>query len=105
MQERVDNAIREALADSLGFLAHKARTGQMTDEDVTIIARAIREGGGIRATVRDLASYYGQSENNVRHVINRNLLPAPERRVYHDFAAFRKRVPSGWTKRNDKSAH
>jgi hypothetical protein len=97
--------MRDALADFLGLLAHKARTGKMTDEDVTIIARAIREGGGIRATVRDLAGYYGQSENNVRHVINRNLLPAPERRVYHDFAAFRKRVPSGWTKRNDKSAH
>jgi hypothetical protein len=42
MLERVDNVIREALADSLGLLAHKARTGQMTDEDVVIIARAIR---------------------------------------------------------------
>ena len=77
------------------------------DEKVgaAIIARAIREGGGIRATVRDLAGYYGQSENNVRHVINRNLLPAPERRVYHDFAAFRKRVPPGWTKGGCKSSH
>lgn len=55
--QRVDNAIREALADSLGLLAYKARTGQMTDEDVTLIARAIREGGGIRATVRDLAAF------------------------------------------------
>ncbi len=105
MQEKVDNAIREALADSLGILSYKARTGQMTDEDVALIARAIREGGGIRATVRDLAGYYGQSENNVRHVINRNLLPAPERRVYHDFAAFRKKVPAGWTKKRCKSGH
>lgn len=105
MQERIDNAIREALADSLGILSYKARTGQMTDEDVALISRAIREGGGIRATVQDLAGYYGQSENNVRHVINRNLLPAPERRVYHDFAAFRKKVPAGWTKKNCKSSH
>ena len=80
MQEKVDNAIREALADSLGLLSYKARTGQMTDEDVALISRAI-------------------------HVINRNLLPAPERRVYHDFAAFRKRVPAGWTKGNCKSSH
>ena len=100
--QRVDNAIREALADSLGLLAFKARTGQMTDEDVALIARAIREGGGIRATVRDLAGYYGQSENNVRHIINRNLMPAPERRVYHDFSAFRKRIPSSWTKSHGK---
>jgi hypothetical protein len=103
MQERFDNAIREALADSLGLLAYKARTGQMTDEDVTLIARAIREGGGIRATVRDIAGYYGQTETNVRHVINRNLLPAPQRRVYYDFAAFRARVPARWTKRDGKS--
>ncbi len=97
MQE--GNAIRDALADFFGILEQKARTGQMTDEDVTVIAKAIREGGGIHATVKDLADYYGQSETNVRHVINRNIMPAPQRRVYHDFASFRKRVPGSWTKK------
>ena len=97
MTEKIDT-FRDALADFLGMLAHKARTGQLTDDDAAVMFRAIREAGGIRATVRDLAGFYGQSENNVRHVINRNLLPAPERRVYHDFSAFRKRVPASWTK-------
>ena len=69
MQEKVDNAIREALADSLGLLSYKARTGQMTDEDVALISRAIREGGGIRATVRDLAGYYGQSDVNSQNLV------------------------------------
>ena len=104
MQERIDNSIRDALADFLGILSHKARTGQLNADDAAAIYRAICDAGGIRATVRDLAGYYGQSENNVRHVINRNLLPAPERRVYHDFAAFRKRVPPGWTKGGCKSS-
>ena len=96
--------MRDALADFLGMLAHKARTGRLTDDDAATLYRAIHDAGGIRATVKDIAGYYGQSENNVRHVINRNLLPAPERRVYHDFAAFRKKVPSSWTKRSCKSA-
>ena len=97
MTEKIET-FRDAIADFLGMLAHKARTGQLTDDDAAVLFRAIREAGGIRATVRDLAGFYGQSENNVRHVINRNLLPAPERRVYHDFSAFRKRVPASWTK-------
>lgn len=53
MQER-HNAIRDALAETLGMLAHKARTGQMTDDDVAVIYRAIHDAGGIRATVREI---------------------------------------------------
>ena len=98
MQER-HNAIRDALAETLGMLAHKARTGQMTDDDVTVIYRAIHDAGGIRATVRDMAGYYHQSEDNIRHVIHRNLLPAPERRVYYDFEAIRRRIPEKWRDR------
>ena len=101
--EKLETTMRDALADFLGMLSHKARTGELNADDAATIYRAICDAGGIHATVRDLAGYYGQSENTVRHVINRNLLPAPERRVYHDFAAFRKRVPAGWTKRGCKS--
>lgn len=97
--------MRDALADFLGMLAQKARTGQLTNDDAMVLYRAIQDAGGIHSTVRDIATYYGQTENNVRHVINRNLLPAPERRVYHDFAAFRKKVPNSWTKKTCKSSH
>ena len=34
----------------------------MTDDDVAVIYRAIHDAGGIRATVRDMAGYYHQSE-------------------------------------------
>lgn len=102
--ERHDTTLRDALADFLGMLAHKARTGQLTDDDASVLYRAIHDAGGIRATVRDIAGYYGQTETNVRHVINRNLLPAPVRRVYYDFTALRKVVPARWTKRDGKSA-
>ena len=95
----METSLRDTLADYLGMLAHKARTGQLTDNDATVLYRAIHDAGGIRATVKDMAGYYGQSEDNIRHVIHRNLLPAPERRVYYDFAAFRKRVPDKWVKK------
>lgn len=97
------DTIRDSLADYLGMLAHKARTGRLTDDDAAVLYRAIHDAGGIRATVRDIAGYYGQTETNVRHVINRNLLPPPERRVYYDFAAIRTKVPRKWTKRDCKS--
>lgn len=94
-----DNVFRDALADFLGMLAHKARTGQLTNDDVNVLARAIREAGGIRATVKDMAGYYNQSDDNIRHIIHRNLMPAPERRVYHDFSAFRRFIPKSWRKK------
>ena len=95
----MENSLRDTLADYLGMLAHKARTGQLTDNDATVLYRAIHDAGGIRATVKDMAGYYKQSEDNVRHIIHRNLLPAPQRRVYYDFGAIRKKIPDKWTKR------
>ena len=96
MATNKESTLRDELADFLGMLAHKARTGQLTADDAAVIYQAIRDAGGIRATVRDMAGYYHQSENNVLHVIHRNLLPAPERRVYHDFGAVNKHVPDKW---------
>ena len=93
------NEIREAVCDFLGILKHKAETGQLTPQDLRAIMEAIMAGGGIQATVEDLAGYYGQSPDNSRHVMHRTILPAPERRVYHDFSAFRRQVPQSWMKK------
>ena len=62
MQER-HNAIRDALAETLGMLAHKARTGQMTDDDVAVIYRAIHDAGGIRAALPFLCSTPNEGSN------------------------------------------
>lgn len=94
--ERIETTMRDALADFLGLLANKARSGELNAEDAAAIYRAICDAGGIHATVRDVAGFYHQSEDNVRHIIHRNLLPAPERRVYYDFGAIRKAVPDKW---------
>lgn len=94
-----ETAVREALGDFLGILEYKVRHGVINVDDIRTILEAIEASGGVRATVKDLAGYYRQSEDNVRHVIHRNILPAPRRMVYYDFGAFRERVPDKWTKR------
>lgn len=99
MKESDNNAVREALGDFLGLLQYKALHGDLTHDEVRIMFSAIEEAGGVKASVRDLAGYYGQSEDNVRHIINRNRMPAPERMVRHDFSAFRRFVPKRWKKK------
>jgi hypothetical protein len=96
MKARTEKAVKEALADMLDVLSYKVRHGSMNVSDARAILDIILQGGGVRATAKELAGYYGQSEDNVRHVIHRNLLPAPERRVYYDFGAFRDAVPEKW---------
>ena len=103
MKESDNNAVREALGDFLGLLQYKALHGDLTHDDVRIMFSAIEEAGGVKASVRDLAGYYGQSEDNVRHIINRNRMPAPERMVRHDFSAFRRFVPKAWKAKRRKS--
>ena len=75
------SVIREALADMLGVLQYKVKNGVLTPEDVEAIMELILAGGGIRATAQDLAGYYHRSEDDIRHLINRNIFPAPRRRV------------------------
>lgn len=100
MKSKTDKAVREALGDFLGILEYKVRHGVINIDDVRTILSTIEASGGVRATVKDLAGYYNQSEDNIRHVIHRNLMPSPKRMVYYDFAAFRERIPPRWTIRS-----
>ena len=95
-KERSAAAIREALADTLGILEQKVRSGAISSDDVRAMLTAMESGGGVRATISDLAAYYHRSEADVRNVIHRHYLPKPVRRVTYDFATFRAVVPKRW---------
>ena len=97
MVERED-IMRNALADMFGILEHKTRQGSLTVDDMKSILSALEAGGGVKATIRDLAGYYGKKEVDVRNVIHRNLMPKPMRRVYYDFGRFCRIVPKKWRK-------
>lgn len=96
MKERSEHAVREALADFLGILRYKVMNDVITFDDVKTMLVAIESTGGISATISDLAGYYKTSEDNVRHIMHRNFLPAPSRKVYYDFGSFREKVPRKW---------
>lgn len=96
MKEKSATAMRDALADMLGILEYKVRNDAMSTEDVRAILTTLEAGGGVRATVSDIAGYYNKSEADVRNVIHRNLMPKPVRRVTYDFGAFRKVAPASW---------
>lgn len=100
---KAEQSMREALGDFLGLLEYKVRNGAIRAEDVKKMMDAIQAGTGVRATVKDLAGYYNQSEDNVRHVLHRNLMPPPKRMVYYDFDAFRDKVPPRWTKKRSST--
>ena len=91
-----ENLIREAFAETLNFLAFKIRKGAMTISDIDSISAILKSEVCVLVTVKELAEYYGQSEDNVRHIIHRKVAKQPIRRVYYDFLSFQKAVPSQW---------
>lgn len=65
MREKSATIMRDALADMLGILEYKVRNGVMSSDDVRTIITTLESGGGIHATVSDLAGYYHKSEADV----------------------------------------
>lgn len=94
--KKSEKVIREAVAEMFEMLAYKVRNGVMCEEDIEALRSFIHAGVGVKATAKEIASFYGQSIDNVRHVIARNPLPAPCRRVYYDFGAFARHIPEKW---------
>ena len=84
------------MAELLDFAATRARSGQMTLGEVNSLRDAMLENSDVMASVQELAEHYGQSEHNVRCVINRKMISKPVRKVYYSFNKFSKIVPKSW---------
>ena len=88
--------IRDTLDGCLELLQNKIKAGKFTASDMRALLGAFTAGGGVIATVSDLAELYGTSEVNVRSVIKRRVRGKPRRRVYYDFLEFSRAVPKTW---------
>ena len=97
-KEKTERVMQETLADMFDILAYKVRNGSMTAQDMKAVLSAIEAGGGVKATIRDLAGFYGKKEVDVRNLLHRKYMPRPERRTYYDFGIFRNLVPQSWLK-------
>ena len=96
LKEKDTSVVRDALADMFGLLEYKVRNNAMSSDDMRAILTALEEGGGIRATIHDIAMFYGKKDVDVRNVIHRSYLPKPVRRVTYDFGKFRQIMPKSW---------
>lgn len=93
----MQNEVNE-LATLLEFTTQRAKSGRMSLEEVRSWLDVLLERSIIWATVEELAAYYGQSEHNVRSVINRRYFGKPKRRVYYSFNQFSRIVPKSWNR-------
>lgn len=96
MKEKTEKVMREALADMFGILSYKVRNGAMTLDEMKSVMDLFSHASTPKATVKELSDYFGQTEDNVRHIIHRNMMPKPTRKVYYDFNSFCRFVPKRW---------
>jgi len=96
----MQNEVNE-LASILEFASERARSGQMTLEEVRSWLEVLLDRSTLWATVEELAGFYGQSEHNVRCLINRRYIGRPKRRVYYSFGQFSRIIPKSWKCRKE----
>ena len=89
---------KEIILETLEFWKYKIKTNSCTMEELDRLAKLSEQELNIQATAEDLAKYFGTSESNVRHVLNRKVVDKPKRRVYYRFLPFLKNVPTKWLK-------
>lgn len=90
---------KRIVLEFLDYLSFKIRNDTLTMEETESLVKTFLDNINLTGTIDDLAGFYGQSRNNVKVVINRNLIPKPKRRVFYSFNAFRKIVPRRWLER------
>lgn len=95
-----NSPMKGLLLEFLDFLRYKVSEDRMTMDDMQSLSKTVASGLDLKATAKELAGFYGQTEHNVRNVIHCHLLPAPERRVYYSFKAFQRVKPEKWSKKS-----
>ena len=89
------------LIDILDFLKHKIVNDDCTPEEMQSVFKMLSENTVTKATTRDIADFYGQSNSNVRNIVSRWGVPGESRR-YYNFSVFQKFVPKSWRRRGEQ---
>lgn len=93
--------MKKTVLEIIDYLRYQVVNDKCTAEELRSIYDMASESLKVSATIDDLAEFYGQSKNNVSNVLHRRPIPPKEklkRRVYYNFAFFRKIVPNSWRK-------
>lgn len=94
--------MKDAILEILDYLRYEVANDKCTPEQLKSIYKMSAENLKLRATSEDIAEFYGQTQSNVRNVLNRNYIPEdckPKRRVYYDFVWLTSVIPKSWRKK------
>lgn len=98
-----EKGAKRIIEDGLEFYLFKLRRDECSVEEIKAVADIIARDLDARGTIKEFADFYGQSESNVRNVINRRYIPEeekPERNtVTYRFGWFASMVPSSWRRK------
>lgn len=90
------NFLKPIILEFIDFVRFKVEHDNLTISEFQSIAKIIGEGLNLKGTTNDFALFYGKSKTNVSTVIDRKMLPKPERCLLHSFADFQKAKPKSW---------
>lgn len=93
---------KRILSDMLAFYKQKVDNDECSLEEMESLKNAFSDNVKAYGTVEDIAKLYGQSESNVRNLINRRSIPKdmkPKRRVLYRFDWLVRHIPDNWRKR------
>lgn len=78
------------------FFKYQLENDKCTAEEIKSVCKMAESNLEVDATVKDMADFFGQSEQNVNNVIHRHYGDKPKRRVYHNLNWVLTQAPSKW---------
>ena len=87
------------LKEVFQFGIYKLDNNLCTPAELRSMERMVEGNLEIDASITDIATFFGQSEGNVRSTINRKMFAKPVRKVLYPFQKFLKIVPGKWRKK------
>ncbi len=91
--------IKNILLDMIDFYRYKIVNDKCTSEDMKAAFELLRDKAVSEATIKDIANFYSQSENNVRNVVSRKVMSKPKRAVLYNFFDVANIIPESWRRR------
>ena len=91
--------MKKNLKEVFQFGIYKLDNNLCTLSELRSLGRMIEGNVEMDASIKEIASFFGQSEGNVRSTINRKMFAKPVRKVLYPFQKFLKIVPERWRKK------
>lgn len=88
--------VKKNLKEIFEFGIYKLDNNLCTPAELRSLERMTEGNLEMDASIKDIASFFGQSEGNVRSTINRKMFAKPKRKVLYPFQKFLKIVPEKW---------